>query len=588
MPGMQETQEEMRRVYSLLWYVSACSSRDILSVQRMLTQCHYLQGACIRNSFCCIYPARHTASNRRGAAHNDEIDRVESTRGTTHRVLDPGPRPFLAQDEIIHAPINSCGNGIDTAYDSRDTEVLHWNIDDGGTPHSRITEELYAYAEQNCSNACPRHCRELPSMEGVVTAIGRSGMLDAAQVHNTSLWASSCGNISRLIRPVELFPDFEPRSYELFQHYIERTAISLSNNSTSINPFVTEIVLLAMSNTLILQLLLAQSAAHKNITQPCSTKTVAIREYIKSAKIFRGSLSLVTLDPIVLAMAALIFCFIETTRGDGSGAVFEHLSAATALTSSAASHSSTSFSSGLKQFMVEYYTYATALNLISTDVRSSKFRGLCQSVLAEAHELVAGGYMGHLCGCWLELLLLIPRVFDLGQRVLLHDEAATETVPTVRELVDFVSLHNSITTFSPPKHAPDEILAAGLVYQQTLLIYLWMILTEIDYFGNGRFHSSINQFVLKALFHLDRIPSDGRVGAGLCWPIVVLGSVTQDQQVRDDLHARLVVMSKSVQLGNIQQTIHFLGDIWSNLSHRPSPWTLAKAMCQRGEWISFA
>ena len=76
-------------------------------------------------------------------------------------------------------------------------------------------------------------------------------------------------------------------------------------------------------------------------------------------------------------------------------------------------------SGDLPEFLVEYYMHMTASSMISTDLSNTTNQPLLSpSIEAMARALVDRKYIGQLCGCWLELLLLIPQIFQLGQSML--------------------------------------------------------------------------------------------------------------------------------------------------------------------------
>jgi hypothetical protein len=101
----------------------------------------------------------------------------------------------------------------------------------------------------------------------------------------------------------------------LLSHYLGTTANSMANGSTVDNPFLVQLIPLAFSSELVLQLLLTQSAAQRAIKDSGAADVVATKLYAKSLRSFRamvneyvsGRLS----QPIILAVGALIMCFTE-------------------------------------------------------------------------------------------------------------------------------------------------------------------------------------------------------------------------------------------------------------------------------------
>lgn len=390
-----------------------------------------------------------------------------------------------------------------------------------------------------------------------------------------------------------LFPpaDFSLDHFELVGYYISQTAVSMSNGSTSSNPFVTELIPLAMSSKLILHLLIAQSASHRAITEPTAMQVVAVERYVRSLEMFRLAIDHGADDAsrsIILSMAALILCFTETARGDAHGAVFDHLIAADSLILSGLSSASSGATTGLRNFMLEYYIYATTTSMISVDVRFGEPRVLKPELVTLAEELVSNGYSGHLCGCWLQLLLLIPQIYEIGRRASSVRSNEDYIFPTADDLVDVSMLYSQILSYSPPPTAGDDVAAAGLLYQQALIIYLWTTVDALSTRRDGVYRSLIDGAVAAAVLFLEQIPINSKVHAGLCWPIAVLGSMAYDEHIRATIYSRLEVMSQTIRLGNIGQTLSLLTNIWNDDTVHCTPWTLAQHMEHQGTWISFA
>lgn len=116
-------------------------------------------------------------------------------------------------------------------------------------------------------------------------------------------------------RNPSLLPQLGNDSFELLSHYLSKTANSMGNGSTDANPFIVELVPLAFSSELILQLMLTQSAAHRAVMGPRTTRNVADSYYSKSLRLFRNTvnsfISGSSVDGLVLATGALVMCFTE-------------------------------------------------------------------------------------------------------------------------------------------------------------------------------------------------------------------------------------------------------------------------------------
>jgi hypothetical protein len=121
--------------------------------------------------------------------------------------------------------------------------------------------------------------------------------------------------MSMVPRNPSLLPQLGNDSFELLSHYLSKTADSMGNGSTDANPFIVQLVPLAFSSELILQLMLTQSAAHRAVMGPQSARNVADSYYSKSLRLFRDTvnsfISGSSVDGLVLATGALVMCFTE-------------------------------------------------------------------------------------------------------------------------------------------------------------------------------------------------------------------------------------------------------------------------------------
>lgn len=117
---------------------------------------------------------------------------------------------------------------------------------------------------------------------------------------------------------ISLLPGHGHSSYELLSYYIGRTANSMGNGSTGINPFIAKLIPLSFCSPLILQLILAQSAMHRTaLTEVQQTKSLAYRHYARSIGMFRTSISefIAGQNPnsVVLAAGSLLMCLTEAS-----------------------------------------------------------------------------------------------------------------------------------------------------------------------------------------------------------------------------------------------------------------------------------
>ncbi|KID63969.1 Zn(2)-C6 fungal-type DNA-binding domain protein, partial [Metarhizium hybridum] len=115
---------------------------------------------------------------------------------------------------------------------------------------------------------------------------------------------------------MSLLPSHGHDSFELLSYYLERTANSMGNGSTDINPFVAKLIPLAFSDPLVLHLILAQSAVHRQSSKQCvSGGEVATRYYADSLRMFRNLVGEYVSGKegtnLVVTVGSLILCLTE-------------------------------------------------------------------------------------------------------------------------------------------------------------------------------------------------------------------------------------------------------------------------------------
>ncbi|CEJ92680.1 Putative Pc12g14900 protein [[Torrubiella] hemipterigena] len=399
---------------------------------------------------------------------------------------------------------------------------------------------------------------------------------------------------------ISMLPSQGNESLELLSHYLSRTANSMGNGSTDVNPFVSQLVPIAFSNPLVLQLILAQSASHRQASGgEIQGNEVAQKYYTDSLRMFRNVVDEYmsgkeenTLD---LTIGSLILSLTEVARGDKRGTIFDHLKASESMLTLLINRPQSEVPSDLADFLVEYYLHMTAASMISTDPRH-KVPSLSPEVEAMARSLVEKGYIGQLAGCWLELLLIIPQIFHLGQRMMASEHNG-KTIPNPDDIMTFGFLQSQIMAYFPDPAANPYSRLAGLVFKQATLLYLWSILgtpTKQDAAADaaepktGSHKSFITMAVAEAISILSQFPATLRINTSLCWPLAVIGCCTTDPDVQSILRERLRTMLTTIGLGNMRETLTLLEHVWAQPAEDMSPWLLARSMQEHRIWISFA
>lgn len=126
----------------------------------------------------------------------------------------------------------------------------------------------------------------------------------------------SVGNV--VPRTLSMLPGYDAESYSLLSHYLSTTADCMANGSTPVNPFLVQIVPLAFTSDLLLQLVITQSAAHRAFKLGNDTNAVAHTHYTKAIQLFRQGVTEFIdgkePNPLMLLVGALLMCFTEVSH----------------------------------------------------------------------------------------------------------------------------------------------------------------------------------------------------------------------------------------------------------------------------------
>lgn len=392
--------------------------------------------------------------------------------------------------------------------------------------------------------------------------------------------------------PISLLPNHGADSSDLLSYYLSRTANSMGNGSTDVNPFIAKLVPLAFSNPLVLQLLLAQSAAHRQSAESTAVGTeIAHHYYTDSLRMFRNVVSEYVggkeENTLALTVGSLILCLTEVARGDVHGTIFDHLRASESMLNLLFTRPKSEIPEDLPDFLVEFAIHMTVTSMMSTDPKRAPPE-LSPTIESLARGLINKGYVGQLSGCWIELLLLIPQIFHLGHRMM-AGRIDGKLSPHPDDIITFGLLQSQIMAYFPDPAVNPYSRLAGLVFKQGVLLYLWSILgTPHQGNANTAHVNLMNGAVAEALSLLGQFPATLRINTSLCWPLTLIGCCTTDPDVQQVLRERLQVMHGTIGLGNMKETLTLLEHIWTKSPQDVSPWKLSEVMQERQVWISFA
>ncbi|KAI9933503.1 hypothetical protein ASPWEDRAFT_114939 [Aspergillus wentii DTO 134E9] len=530
-------------------------------------------GGCVRNKLGCEWPSNVPSAGRTATRSNDE------------------------RRDVIADLVNQILNEPNDNNNTTDVQEQHDSPEPVGSP-SRPSRPSQSPATSTVSTT---QLSSISDLDDDMNLENSPQEVDNVLVHHQTFPAPvasvpepeapgmmAIGNL--MPRSLSMLPGHSNESFHLLSHYLATTADCMANGSTPINPFLVQIVPLAFTSDLLLQLVLTQSAAHRAFRCRNDSDQIAQTHYTKALQLFRKGVTEFIdgkeSNPLMLTVGALVMCFTETAKGDMNGTIFDHLSAANSLLIRLLSQSDSAVPKDLKDFVIEYYTYTAAVSMISIDARVSPQLFLNLDLEQRARQLLESEYVGNLCGCWLELLLLIPCIFDLGRQWMMID--GEPAMPSADDIAMFGSLQSQILRWSPFSFVTPEVYLAGRIFQQAMLLYLYTSLGGFRRSENGMHKGLVDTAIAEAMSYLNQLSATARINSGLCWPIAVVGSCLSDSEQQACLRTRLDVMVNTFGLGNMQRTLLLLEHMWQMPIDEAGPWNICRAMQQNQIWISFA
>lgn len=252
-------------------------------------------------------PQQETAS-RAGTPCLDTIFRVDTGQGSPIHPTDDADDDAMndAMNVAVTTIIVGHGLPLDTSSSSNSHDPPPLSLTDfQSKPVHTILPNMLPFDNNNAEDV--NHA-EVPIGLGEVQGIAAP----LAPVHPSSVpFPGRWDSVPRTVSP---FPCQDGRSLELLSHYLSRTALSMGNGSTDVNPFISQLVPLSFANGLILDLVLCQSAAHRAVED--TTKLyVAHGHYNKSLRMFRKSIQDFIdgqeTNSLWIVVGALIMCFTE-------------------------------------------------------------------------------------------------------------------------------------------------------------------------------------------------------------------------------------------------------------------------------------
>ncbi|KAH8812757.1 fungal-specific transcription factor domain-containing protein [Xylogone sp. PMI_703] len=384
---------------------------------------------------------------------------------------------------------------------------------------------------------------------------GRNGDTDSSSPMSHSSSASARQHTHKPLRFIcqpalggRLLKD--PNSSMLYEHWINHTANALS---ASRGPLALSGIYYGNknNNNVIRQL------TYTHLGQALQALKYGLTKHVSGADS----------NALRLLVTTLIFCFLETVRGDDKGNLKYHLRAAQQLLFQVLASQTLRHEEPLLEFLKEYYAYIAHITELSTDMDVSSDA----DCFSATQPLTSDKSSGMLFGCAHKLFEMVPQISafarEQNEPITNASRFTMDQLQLEEELylitVKRLNLRSRIQAWQPPLGCDKDFELCGRIYQQALLVYNNPPLPPI--LSNSTCEDSFTrQSIENVVRLLDRLPVNAPISATLIWPLAFLGTLAEDISQRNTILARLQGIWNTLSLGNARATIDFLDRYWSD------------------------
>ncbi|KAL7947720.1 hypothetical protein V8C42DRAFT_363288 [Trichoderma barbatum] len=402
--------------------------------------------------------------------------------------------------------------------------------------------------------------------------------------------------------PMCLLPSNDYAASEMLRYYYNRPTNRRAGPLPDINPINPKLADLAYSNPLVLQLIIAQRANHREVSSAMlPTGENADRFYAAAIAHFGPKIDSYLAgneeDMLPLTLGSLILSLTERARLDKRGQAHNYPTAAKSILNMLITLPHAEICKNTPKMLLEYYMHTAVFACISADVSKAECLPFMSSKLQQAaNALVCQSYVGKLCGTWFPILVLIQEVFQLGISMRAYaDGPSGAPVPgpstgyTPDHFATFGLLKEKIATCQLPEDRGLTNIEATALFRNAAMLYLWS-LVEWPHApkSSGSYTKLMIETYHDALLQLDRISEICSVNKALCWPLFIVGCFARKRESQARIEARLTNIANRFKVGNARESIFVLKHIWGLPREKRSPWMAHKSIRETKCWRGFS
>ncbi|KAF7556932.1 hypothetical protein G7Z17_g1055 [Cylindrodendrum hubeiense] len=372
-----------------------------------------------------------------------------------------------------------------------------------------------------------------------------------------------------------------PVSKRLFYHYLHRTNKAIAICQGTRNPFVADLIPMAMSNDLILDGLLACSGIHYADLAGGPVEPTTWLHYGQAIQGQKFGLTRLAEGQdhllVPLLVTAMLLCIVESFRADSGAFALHHLRAASVLLKKVLKLPDSQIGEETRSFLLERYAYTMTLAHITMGSESDQW------VIDDSALLFPAIQTSPSSGCVHELFQLIPRVSIIARQWIAESRSGVVSDDTI---IEHEMLQFTVASWLP--ESDDEIhCLCGRLYQQALLVYLAS--SSASYMDTRPGYTPQVQDAFDNFIPLiESIPPDSSISTTLCWPLAIFGSCARTIEHRGAISRRLGVLSSVYSAQSVRDTKTLLETLWKEDDPKlANPLSLERMMKEEGTTVLF-
>ncbi|KAM0524768.1 hypothetical protein ACHAPE_000869 [Trichoderma viride] len=286
--------------------------------------------------------------------------------------------------------------------------------------------------------------------------------------------------------PLALMASCDYTASDTLFYYEKRPANCGVADIPDINPVNPKLVRLGYANSLVLQLIIAQRANHREVSSAFLPTGESAERFSRDAiarfgpKIDRYLAGGEDEMPS-LFLASIVVALVERARRDTLSQAYDHPTAAKAILNNLHKLNSEEIFINMPEYLIEYYMHTVSFACVAANpITATGVPFITAPQLSFVDEMAAEGYAGNLCRSWLDILATIPHIFRLGA-IMYRRKLGTSTFEDASgEFLDFADIEDRLQASALCEgrrrtHIWDKI---ALLFKIAATLYLWSLLDE--------------------------------------------------------------------------------------------------------------